>query len=211
MGALIVHLRPESFTEEKVLRQMWRYLAALRASPWPLAFLAQLTIPFVPRNHRGAASCRSSLTCIVISVPFICSGVVVGLALTRFQRVNRLYAADLVGAGLGCVALVVVFRWIDGPSLVIADRRGRLLRLAAASPSPPASTWPRSRRPPCSWSLVATTVFNVYKHDQGNPFIRVVWAKEQQDTLHTMTGGTPSPASRSTATRPTSAGRPATA
>ncbi len=118
VGALIVHLRPDSFTEDKVLRQMWRYSLAFGASV-ALAFLTQLTIPFVPRMT-AAGVMSIVLTCVVISVPFICSGVVVALALTRFQRVNRLYAADLVGAGLGCVALVVVFRWIDGPSLVIA-------------------------------------------------------------------------------------------
>ena len=46
------------------------------------------------------------LTCAVVAIPFILVGVVVCLALTRFpDRVNRLYAADLIGAGLGCVAL----------------------------------------------------------------------------------------------------------
>ena len=40
--------------------------------------------------------------------------------LTRFPgRVNRLYAVDLIGAALGCVLLVVLFSWFDGPSLVI--------------------------------------------------------------------------------------------
>ena len=48
MGALIVHLRPDSFTEDKVLRQMWRYSLGFGASV-ALAFLTQLAIPFVPR------------------------------------------------------------------------------------------------------------------------------------------------------------------
>jgi hypothetical protein len=183
VGALIVHLRPDSFTQDKVLRQMWRYSLGFGASV-ALAFLTQLTIPFVPKMT-AAGVMSIVLTCIVISVPFVCSGVVVALALTRFQRVNRLYAADLVGAGLGCVALVVVFRWIDGPSLVIAIAAaacfGSLLLAFAAGINTAkfAST-------AVLLVLAATTVFNVYKHDQGNPFIRVLWAKEQQDTLHTM-------------------------
>lgn len=183
VGALIVHLRPDSFTEDKVLRQMWRYSLGFGASV-ALAFLTQLTIPFVPRMT-AAGVMSIVLTCVVISVPFICSGVVVALALTRFQRVNRLYAADLVGAGLGCVALVVVFRWIDGPSLVIAIAAaacfGALLLAVAAG-----INMAKFASTAVLVVLVATTVFNVYKHDQGNPFIRVLWAKEEQDTLHTM-------------------------
>ena len=183
VGALIVHLRPDSFTQDKVERQMWRYSLGFGVSV-ALAFLIQLAIPFVQRmSAAGVASIV--LTCVVISVPFMCSGVVVALALTRFQRVNRLYAADLVGAGLGCVALVVVFRWIDGPSLVIAIAAaaclGSLLLAVAAgiNVAKVASTV-------VLVVLAATTVFNVHKHDQGNPFIRVLWAKEEQDTLHTM-------------------------
>jgi hypothetical protein len=183
VGALIVHLRPDSFTEDKVERQMWRYSLGFGAAV-ALAFLTQLAIPFVP--HMTAAGVMSIvLTCVVISVPFICSGVVVALALTRFQRVNRLYAADLVGAGLGCVALVVVFRWLDGPSLVIAIAAAACFgSLLLAFPAGVNSA--KAASTALLLVLVATTVFNVYKHDQGNPFIRVLWAKEQQDTLHTM-------------------------
>ena len=61
------------------------------------------------------------LTCIVIAIPFVCSGVVVCLALTRFPaQTNRLYGADLVGAALGCILVVALFVVLDGPSLVIA-------------------------------------------------------------------------------------------
>ena len=60
-----------------------------------MAFCVQLAIPFVPRMTMAGVS-SVVLTCVVISVPFVFSGVVVALALTRFpRRVNRLYAADL--------------------------------------------------------------------------------------------------------------------
>ena len=182
-GCAIVHLRPASFTQDKVERQMWRWSLAFGVSV-ALAFLTQLAIPFV-QSMSAAGVASLVLTCVVISVPFVCSGVVVALALTRFQRVNRLYAADLVGAGLGCVALVVVFQWLDGPSLVIGIAAtaclGSLLLAFAAgiNVAKVASTVPLV-------VLAATTVFNVHKHDQGNPFIRILWAKEEQDTLHAM-------------------------
>jgi hypothetical protein len=117
-GALIVHLRPQWFTPDKVKPQMWRF-SLLYALSVALALVAQLAIPF--RVEFNAVAIFSVLyTCVVISVPFTLVGIVVALALTRFpKRVNRLYGADLVGAGLGCALLVVGFRYFDGPSLVI--------------------------------------------------------------------------------------------
>ena len=182
-GALLVHLRPEWFRDELVKRQMWRFSLLFGVSV-ALAFVTQLSIPFVPKMTM-AGVWSVVLTCVVISVPFVCSGVVVCLALTRFpRRVNRMYAADLVGAGLGCVLLVVAFSWLDGPSLVIGIaalaclgalllafdaglRGGQILSGVALV------------------ALAAGALGNAYRHEQGNPFVRILWAKEQQDTLHT--------------------------
>ena len=186
LGALIVHLRPDSFTPDKVQRQMWRFSLAFGISV-ALAFISQLAIPFVPRMTMAGVS-SIVLTCVVISVPFVCSGIVVALALTRFERVNRLYAADLVGAGLGCVLLVIVFRWIDGPSLVIAIAAfaciGALLMAVAAGPVLPGRA--KAYSGIVLVGLAALSGINMVRHDNGNPFIRVLWAKEEQDTLHTM-------------------------
>jgi len=183
VGALIVHLRPRSFTDDKVKRQMWRFSLAYAASV-AVAFCIQLAIPFVPKMTMAGVS-SVVLTCVVISVPFVFSGIVVALALTRFPRkVNRLYAADLIGASLGCVLLVVAFNWLDGPSLVIGIgalaaagslffavdaglRAGKLLSVLVLV------------------VLVGVTAANSYRHAQGNPFIRILWAKEAQDPLHT--------------------------
>src|SRR5215469_633320 len=43
---------------------------------------------------------------LVLASPFFCSGLAISLLLSRAgQQVNRLYAADVLGAGLGCVAI----------------------------------------------------------------------------------------------------------
>lgn len=117
-GALIVHFRPHWFTEDKVKRQMHRF-SLVYAVSIAVALAAQLAMPF--RVELNAVAVFSVLyTCVVIAVPFTLSGVVVCLALTKFPaRVNRLYAVDLLGAGVGCLLLVVGFRFFDGPSLVI--------------------------------------------------------------------------------------------
>jgi hypothetical protein len=95
VGALVVYLRPERFTD--VTRSLWRY-ALLFAVAIPICLITQLSIPFVP--HWTMVGVWSVVaTCVVVSIPFVFSGVVVCLALTSFPtRVNRLYAADLVGA-----------------------------------------------------------------------------------------------------------------
>jgi hypothetical protein len=47
---------------------------------------------------------------LVLLVPFSLSGFIIALLLTVFkERSNRLYAADLIGAGLGCLIVVPLF------------------------------------------------------------------------------------------------------
>jgi len=182
VGALIVHLRPAMFPDEAVKRQMHRFSLFFSVSI-VVAFLTQLAVPFVPRLT-AVGLWSVLLTCVVISVPFVCSGVVVCLALTRFpSRVNRLYATDLVGAGLGCVLLVVAFNWLDGPSLVVGV--AALASVAALAFAVDAGV--RGGKI-VSVAVLATfavvSVGNNIRHDDGKPFIRVLWTKEVQDPLH---------------------------
>lgn len=54
------------------------------------------------------------------SVPFFTGGLVVTLAITRFSdRVNAVYAADLLGAASGCVVLLPLLNWLGAPGVVI--------------------------------------------------------------------------------------------
>jgi len=117
-GALAVYLAPRVFTAERL-----RYQLAFAAVAFPIAiilsFLTQLSIPF--RVHPSIVALYAiAFTYAVIAVPFVASGVVVCLALTGFPaRVSRLYAADLAGAALGCVLLILVLDYSDGPTAVL--------------------------------------------------------------------------------------------
>src|SRR5687767_1605282 len=82
VGALIVYLRPEVFTAER----LWRHLT-LASLSFAIAivgsFLAHLWLPFRPElSLSGIASVV--LTYAVLSVPFTFSGIAVTLVLTRF-------------------------------------------------------------------------------------------------------------------------------
>jgi hypothetical protein len=121
VGALVVYLLPRRFPPERATAQLASFALAYAATA--VASLAiHLRTPISDEESflRSPALLASY---VVIAVPFALSGVVVTLALTRFpRRVARLYAADLCGAAAGCIALVHLLEWTDGPSgiLVIA-------------------------------------------------------------------------------------------
>jgi len=56
---------------------------------------------------------------LAIAAPFFCSGLVIALLFTRFSAdVNKLYAADLLGAGIGCVSIVFIIPRFGGAGSV---------------------------------------------------------------------------------------------
>lgn len=72
---------------------------------------------------------------IILSAPFFCSGLAIALLFTRCSaQVNRLYAADLLGAGLGCAAIAAVMPAFGGSgSVVIAATLGIMAAVVFAS------------------------------------------------------------------------------
>ncbi len=182
VGALVVFLQPSWFPEDRVGEQLWHYSLAFAVS-LPLCFILQLSMPFQPTW--GLAGLGSTiLTCIVIAVPFCFSGVVVTLALTRFpRRVNRLYAADLLGAGIGCIGFVVLLRWLDGPSTVIAvGALGAISALLFAGGA-------RNRQGLVASAAVVAVIggfaaLNTISNNHGHPLAEIVWTKGTKDVPH---------------------------
>jgi len=57
---------------------------------------------------------------LVLAIPFFFAGVVVTLALTRSQfPVGKVYAADLIGASLGCLGALGLLQILDAPSAIL--------------------------------------------------------------------------------------------
>ena len=116
-GALLAYAwRPPA---EKV-----RTYLALSAIAYPMAivfsFLTQLSIPFLMHPSIVAAY-AIAFTIVVIAVPFVVSGICVSLTLTHFsRRVSGLYASDLAGAALGCLAVIALLKITDAATAVIA-------------------------------------------------------------------------------------------
>ncbi len=183
LGALLVHLNPRRFPDESVTHRLWSF-SLLFAVSIVGCFGVQLLIPVDPSvTFTGILSVVG--TCLVVSIPFVFSGVVVCLALTRFPaRVNRLYAADLVGAALGCVLFVFLVGRIDAPSVVIAT--GGIAALGALCF---AFDLGRSGLKivsvACTVVIVAMAIGNAVLHESGKDPIHIRYLKGRDDQRHT--------------------------
>jgi hypothetical protein len=119
LGGLVVHRRRAWFTPENVGRAcsrsaVWFALSTL------LALLTCLNTPFRVNTIKGLTLNTLYLIVYWISVaalPFVFSRICVSAALTRFPKsVGKLYAGDLVGGALGCLARVA--QWDDDPRAI---------------------------------------------------------------------------------------------
>ncbi len=118
VGGLLVYLAPAQFPPANVHNHL-----ATTALCFALSIVASFVM-FLVRPISFHLSVQAIitvvLTLLVVSIPFVFSGISVCLALTRFpQKVGRLYAADLAGAATGCIVVVYALRYFDGPSAVI--------------------------------------------------------------------------------------------
>jgi MFS family permease len=117
VGAVIVYLKPAVYTRENAKPLLVKN-SVLFSLTIILSFLFHLFVPFLHGlSVMGLAIVV--LTYVIISVPFVFSGICVSLILTKFpERVNKLYAADLLGAALGCILVVEAIDIGDGPTAV---------------------------------------------------------------------------------------------
>lgn len=122
VGALFVYLMPRYFTPERAKFQMAVTSLAFAIST-VISFLTHLSLPF----NTGDSIISTVpgiytiiLTYTVIAIPFVFGGMCTTLTLTKFSsQVSRLYSADLVGAGIGCILMIYVLKVTDGPTAVI--------------------------------------------------------------------------------------------
>src|SRR4029453_209699 len=168
---------------EKGRRQMAKPSLAY-ATSISVACACQLALPFRIEANAGAMA-SVVVSFVLISVPVVCAGVVVCLAPTKFgDKVNRLYAADLIGAGLGCLGLVIAFNYFDGPSLVIlvaavAALGGLLLAIDASSRG-----W-QVLGALITVGLLLGAIGNRELHERrGDAPIKILYTKDERDHTH---------------------------
>jgi hypothetical protein len=180
VGALLVYLAPRAFPDQALDSRLTQSSLVFAVSV-VFSLLAHLSIPFMTRPS-AVHMFGIGLTYLALAVPFTASGICLTLALTRVPaRVGAIYAADLVGAGLGCIAVVGLLEIVDGPSAVIlvgaiaalgslcfALRSGRALVLTGAAVAVLFAAW---------GALNARLVER--QHPLG---VRLVWVKGRLET-----------------------------
>lgn len=115
VGALLVFMRPRAWPQAGVQAAMGKCALLSAVSMVAAAFLHVYL--FLPNPY----ALPVLWTFLCAAVPFTFSGIFVCLALTRFpSRVGQLYAVDLGGAAIGCLAVIVALGWLDGLGAVLA-------------------------------------------------------------------------------------------
>jgi hypothetical protein len=121
-GAITVFVRDRAFSGERLLPGISSMVAWFAASI-PLAVLSVCYLPITSDLVRDQGL-RTVVNMIVITVaaalPFYFSGVAISALLSRYPLpVNRLYAADLIGAAVGCLLVLLGLGLFDGPSVAL--------------------------------------------------------------------------------------------
>jgi hypothetical protein len=113
---------------------------------------------------------------LAAATPFFCGGLCVSLALSHYPgEADRLYAADLGGAGLGAFAVVPLLHVIDGPGAMLVI--GALGALAATAFAVEARA-PRLAGLAGACLIALTAAAGLQARQ---PFFRIEWAKGHQE------------------------------
>jgi hypothetical protein len=130
-GAVYVYLRPAEFSFDRAPASLARMALAFALSI-PISHAATLAIPFLPLSDVSVMEILAiAVFTVALAVPFVLSGITVTVALTRCRGpIGRLYAYDLAGAALGCLAVVPVLEYSSLSSAVLLS--GAAAGLSAA-------------------------------------------------------------------------------
>jgi len=173
VGAITIYLLPNVFAPERA-KHFLTVSSLLFAVSTVLSFLIHLCIPFFPDTSLvGLFSVP--LTYLIISVPFMFSGIAVCLALTRFPRqVSSLYAADLLGAAFGCILLIYALKFTDALTAVFGVALlGAVAALLFSTDAPHRPLYRTAVM--CGIVLFVFVAAHTILVNQQRPLLRLVW------------------------------------
>ncbi len=119
VAGVTVYAYPKFFTAERAARH-FRFCTLVLAPALWLSVGIVCALPI--RMDMSDTMFRYLVVIFLVSaVPFVLGGVAISLALTHWPRhVNRIYAFDLVGSGLGCIVVIGVLALLDGPTAAMS-------------------------------------------------------------------------------------------
>jgi spermidine synthase len=117
-GAVLVFVLPGKFSAERVPLLLARWSLGFAVSI-PAAVALMLSQPLMPVSDL-MSFLALLLSAGVVALPFVVSGVVITLALTRSGLPPGItYGVDLCGAATGCLAVIPLLDAVDAPSAAV--------------------------------------------------------------------------------------------
>ena len=183
MGAIIVYLAPDRFTPENTSKYQSQSILAFAIS-CILAIVIHISVPaFMPMDPSVVIVASLFIAVPFLLIAFTLSSICISLTLTRYpEQTHKLYAADFIGAAVGCVLLVASLNVIDGITAVYLI--GFVAALSALCFSVNAEN--KSLRMIAAVVALATAGYvgyNAYLANQDKPVISLSWSKGEKEKL----------------------------
>lgn len=117
-GAVWVYQKRARYTA-RTLSYDLAYFSAAFALTTLLSLVLQMTLALTITFSLTALAAWTLLA-VSMALPYFFSGVIISLALTRSPYpIGRVYGVDLFGAAVGCLGVLFLLNFTDGPSAVI--------------------------------------------------------------------------------------------
>jgi len=181
VGSILVYLKSNYFTNDLTYKHL-----SLSAVAFGIAGIIAVLVHIYCPNIIPSTSADTIVLCaLLITAPFLLvvfaiSGVCVSLALTRFpEDVNKLYAADLIGASLGCFGAVVSLRFVDAICAVFIT--AAMAALGGLSFSLRADERTKKITLISSLLLISTAATLSYFSCRQTPLLTLGWTKGMKD------------------------------
>ena len=137
-GGVYAHLRKDRLARFDT-RALVARLCSINALIVPVVLVIVLRIP-VSLDISKANFLRLTAIYLASAVPFFITGVEFSIVFARqANHVSPLYAADLAGGALACLAIVPLLNWLGGPNTVIFT--GVCMAAAAMVWAPDRKAW----------------------------------------------------------------------
>jgi predicted membrane-bound spermidine synthase len=149
-------------------RQFASQLCLLNSVLVPVVLEIVLHVP-VSLEVTGKNFLRLTVMYLAAAVPFFLTGLLFSIVFAReSNHIPRMYAADLCGGALACLAIVPLLNWLGGPNAVICAA----VMLAIAS-----IVWSESRQLRRGAALLVLILAALITANHSGRFIDVVYAK----------------------------------
>ena len=166
-GGVFAYIRKEALSRIPTSRLLSR-LCLINTVAIPLVLLVVLRIP-VSLALSPANFLRLTAMYIAAAVPFFMTGLAFSVIFSRkAARIPQLYAADLLGGALACIATVPLLNWLGGPNAIL---------FAAVAAAIAGAVWSGPGRVRRRHLVLAAVVMLIMAANFSGRLIDVVYAK----------------------------------